>query len=118
MDEARRALVDLQSDPEAPNALLVVDEDGTYAGVLTRRLLLKHLLCEPLPERSPVNDEARWNRELLATARKCADRSVRNVLAPDLPVVARDDDLVMLIQFGCEHHCRTHRSCGLGAPPG
>ncbi len=60
LDEARRLLIDLQSDSDAPNTILVVEEDGAYAGILTARLLLKHLLGEAIPEGSPGSGGERW----------------------------------------------------------
>ncbi len=102
LDEARRQLIALQSDSAKPNALLVVEEDGRYAGILTARLLLKHLLGGSVPEGSPVSDEERWYDELLTASKRCALLKVREVLAPELPVVAPDDGLALMIKHACE----------------
>ena len=49
LGEAMQALVDLQTDKEVPNALVVLDEDGNYDGLLTARLLCKSLAARTTP---------------------------------------------------------------------
>ena len=103
LHDARRALVALHSDADAPNVLLIVDGKDHYLGMLTGRLLLKHFLPEPLPTGSPGEEPEHWDAALRNAAARGGRRRIGDVLARELPVVSRDDGLALLIHHGCEH---------------
>ena len=102
LGEAMKALVDLQADKEIPNALVVLDADGNYEGILTARLLCKSLLDTWTPQEATVKDDAGLERDLLGLVRNRSDLPVRDALIPNLPTVGLGDRLLLLIQLSCD----------------
>ena len=107
LGEAMHALVDLQADKEIPNALVVLDEDGNYDGILTARLLCKSLAARTTPGKDAGKDAdkdadagtALPKRELLELVRKRSQLRVHDALSRDLPTVAPGDRLLSLIRL-------------------
>lgn len=93
LGEAMDALVDLQADKAIPDALVVLDEDGRYEGILTARLLLR---C--LATRAPADDE----RPLLDVVRRRLGVKIHDALKRDLPTVAPTDRLLPLIRLASD----------------
>ena len=100
--QAMWTLVETQADPAFPNALVVVDQEGNYLGLLTARLLLKSLLSLWMPPKSLRTDEVALERELLAAARDRCDLRVQDTLIRGLPVAQPEDRLLSLIRSSCE----------------
>lgn len=92
LGEAIDALVDLQADKEVPNALVVLDEDGHYEGILTARVLCKSLSDGRAGQESPLLDLVRERTQL----------KVQDALDRDLPTVAPMDRLLPLIRLASD----------------
>ena len=95
-----QALVDLQADKEIPNALVVLDEDGRYDGILTARLLCKSLAARTTPDENAGT--AMPKTELLQLVRRRSQMKVRDALNRDLPTVAPGDRLLLLIRLASD----------------
>ncbi len=114
LGEAMQALVDLQTDKEVPNALVVLDEDGNYDGLLTARLLCKSLAARTTPgenadkgtdkstHKSTPESTAPPTKEQLELVRKRSQMRVHDALNRDLPTVAPGDRLLSLIRLASE----------------
>lgn len=78
-------------------AVVVVDEDGRYVGLLTPRLAVKGALALWMPD--PIDDEhdAGGDRGLTAVLAARLDEPVRAVLVHGVPTVAPGDRLVRVI---------------------
>ncbi len=102
LGEAMQALVDLQADKEIPNALVVLDADGNYEGILTARLLCKSLLDTWTPREATARDDAGLEQDLLSLVRQRSDLPVHDALSPDLPTAEIGDRLLRLIQLSTD----------------
>ena len=90
LGEAMVALRKTQREDRLPSALMVVDEDDVYQGLLTARLLIRIL----------VGDAAADDAALLQIASERLDERVGETLIDGIPVVASDDRLLTLIRRG------------------
>jgi predicted transcriptional regulator len=100
--EAMQQLVGLQTKVTIPNALIVVDREGRYAGILTARLLTRSLLALWMPEKSVREDAARHERELLEAVQDRLQVPVRDALVRGIPPIAPDARLLTIIAAGAE----------------
>lgn len=98
--EAMQALVDLQAEKEIPNALVVLDEDGNYDGILTARLLCKSLATRTTSDENPAA-QMPWT-ELFELVRRRSEMKVRDALNRDLPTVSPGDRLLSLIRLASD----------------
>jgi CBS domain-containing protein len=89
----------------APPAIVVEDEEGRYAGLITARLLLAALFPEARPAPavagSPAADAARTEAELLDAIAVSTKERVRDRLDRALPTAAPGDRLLDLIAKAC-----------------
>tara|TARA_R110002072_G_scaffold87129_1_gene196557 strand:+ start:12217 stop:12705 length:489 start_codon:yes stop_codon:yes gene_type:complete len=92
--DAMVALRGTQGEAGMPSALMVVDNDGKYRGVLTARLLIR-LLAGGHDDEGEIDDMM-----LLASARDRLSTQIGDELVQDIPVVAPDDRLLTLIRRG------------------
>ena len=102
LGEAMQALVDLQGESEVPNALVVLDANGRYEGILTARLLLKSLLTLWMPSRAAHKDEAMLEKELLDIVHERSKMAVHGALIRGLPTAAPSDRLLALVEIACD----------------
>ena len=102
LGEALHALIELQSREQTPNALVVLEKDSIYEGLLTARLVAKSLLALWMPEKAVREDELRLEKELLDVVQDRLHLKVHDALIRGLPTVAPDDRLLRLIEIGCE----------------
>ncbi|MCB9877528.1 MAG: CBS domain-containing protein [Planctomycetes bacterium] len=93
LGEAMRVLREVQGVEELPNAVMVVDDDGRFAGMLTAKLLIRMLV-------GPAQDAAHDGEELLLQARERLVMSCGEALVLDVPVVAPQDRLLTIVRRG------------------
>ena len=91
LGEAMVALRDAQAVDGLPNALMVVDADGEFVGMLTAKLLIRVLV-----DSGERVDDA----EILHVARGRLPNLIGDALIPDIPVVTPDDRLLTIIRRG------------------
>ena len=94
LGDALAALQGRQGGPGMPSALMVVDDDGQYQGMLTARLLIR-LLAGGHAEEDRVDDMM-----LLTIARDRLAIAIGDVLVADIPVVEPADRLLTMIRRG------------------
>ncbi|MHC4512770.1 MAG: CBS domain-containing protein [Planctomycetota bacterium] len=97
VSEAMQALVDLQADAEVPNALVVLDAEGRYHGILTARLLCKTLMKLWAPDKAAGADQTLLEQELLDMVRDRGKLKVQDALIWDQPTAAAGDRLLPLV---------------------
>lgn len=90
LGEAMAALRDAQERSGLPNALMVVDDDGKFCGMLTAKLLIRTLVGT-----GDTDDES-----LLGSALLQLNEPVSKGLLVDVPVVAPQDRLLAVIRRG------------------
>lgn len=79
---------------ENPNALVIVDAEGAFVGMLTAKLLIRVLVGTPPEEEAPEDDE------LLERARQRLADPIGQTSLPEIPVVGPDDRLITMIRRG------------------
>lgn len=99
---ALHQLVELQDRAGEPNAVVVVDANGDYAGLLTAHLLAKSLFALWTPGEAVRGDEYALNQDLIQAVVRYLDRRVSDTLVRGVPVVAPDARLLDVIAAGCE----------------
>lgn len=97
LGEALRSLLVLQGKPAVPSALLVLNEDGDYRGLLTARLLVRGLLSIWMPDRKVRGNEEQLQAALLDVVKDRLRVPVRDALIRGIPVVDRRARLLPLI---------------------
>ncbi|MHC4811853.1 MAG: CBS domain-containing protein [Planctomycetota bacterium] len=102
VSEAMQALVDLQADAEVPNALVVLDAEGRYHGILTARLLCKTLMKLWAPDKAAGADQTLLEQELLDMVRDRGKLKVQDALIWDQPTAAAGDRLLPLVELACD----------------
>ena len=102
LGEAMQALVDLQGESGVPNALVVLDANGRYEGILTARLLLKSLLTLWMPGKAAPKDEAMLEKELVDLVHERSRVAVQGALIRGLPTAAPSDRLLALVEVACD----------------
>lgn len=90
LDEAMAVLREQRKDERSPSALMVVDDDGVFQGMLTARLLIRILVGDADPD-----DEVLLQRASDRLADKIGDHIVAGT-----PVVAPEDRLLTMIRRG------------------
>ncbi len=100
--EAMRALVEVQAAPDVPSALVVVDAEGRYEGVMTARLLFKSLLTLWMPTKRVREDDELLGGELIEVVADRAKVAVHDALIRGLPVADPADRLLKLILLSCD----------------
>jgi len=100
--DAMDALLEAESDPEAATALVVVHEDGSYAGLLTSRLFLRCLLALWMPGKEVRRDPERLGRELLQVVEDRLGIRVADTMVRGLPTVGPEERLGRLIEKACD----------------
>lgn len=91
LGEAVTALREAQAIERLPDALMVVDPGGHYAGMLTAKLLIRILVGA-----SEGSEEV----ELLLAARERLPRLIADTALPEVPVVEPADRLLTTIRRG------------------
>jgi len=111
LGDAMTSLLETQRQAKLPSALMIVDSDGNYQGMLTARALIR-LLVEAGEDRgeeqgrsvASVSPDAPDDLALLCVARERLLWRVADVLLAGLPVVAPvvapDDRLLTMIRRG------------------
>ena len=104
LGDAVATLLATQREARLPSALMVVDGDDHYLGMLTARLLIRLLVgsagtagtaaAAPTPE--PVAEDL----SLLVAARERLAVRIADVLVAGIPIVAPQDRLLTLIRRG------------------
>ncbi|MFT4511402.1 MAG: putative transcriptional regulator [Planctomycetota bacterium] len=94
LGDAMIALRGTQGEHGMPSALMVVDGDDQYRGMLTARLLIR-LLTGGHEEGREMDDMM-----LLAVARDRLSTAVGDVLVEDIAMVAPEDRLLTMIRRG------------------
>jgi len=93
--EAMVALRAAQAEPDMPNALMVVDAEDRFVGMLTAKLLIR-ILVGSAESGGPVENEA----QLLDVASGRLSDRVGDALILDIPVVTPEDRLLTMIRRG------------------
>ncbi len=93
LGDAMVELRDAQSRTGIPNALMIVDAQGLYVGMLTAKLLVR-VLVEGADEGGDLDDDA-----LLMRARDRLARPVGGHVV-EIPAVTTDDRLLTMIRRG------------------
>lgn len=97
--EALGILLDPQARREDPRVLIVLNADGSFAGILTPRDLLKALLPEG-PTDTEVNQSVQvFEQSLIATLPDKLNAKVTEAMRRDVPTVASGQRLAKLIQI-------------------
>lgn len=94
LGDAMVALHGAQGEAGMPSALMVVDGDDQYRGMLTARLLIR-LLAAGHEEGHEIDDMT-----VLTVARDRLTTAIGDVLVEDVPVVAPEDRLLTMIRRG------------------
>ncbi len=102
LGEAIARLVTGAEDKTVPNALIVVDDDDRYEGVLTAKLVLRSLLAHWSPTRDEGFRPARLEAELLEVVAERVNVPVRDALVRGLPVADPDERILAMIEQVCE----------------
>ena len=95
LGEAVVALREAQANDDLPNALMVVDADGKFVGMLTSRLLIRILVGSG---ESGKGDDA----QLLLAACERLPNLIGDAMIPDIPVVKPVDRLLTMIRRGLQ----------------
>lgn len=90
LGQAMAALRETQREHGTPSALMVVDEDDMFRGMLTARLLIRILIGD-----GEMDDAA-----LLRAASERLHEQVGDTLLDGIPVVGPDDRLLTMIRRG------------------
>lgn len=119
--EAMAVLVENQDDADVPNALVVLDAEGGYVGLLTARLLFKSLLTLWMPARAVRKDDELLERELLTVVGDRSKLKVQDTLIRGLPTASPGDRLLALIDLACDQQLEflavVDGGCVLGLVP-
>lgn len=99
---AMRQLVGLQERTGEPNAIVVLDVNGDYGGLLTSHLLAKSLFGLWAPGEPLRQDDHALNQDLIKTVTQHLDRRVSETLVRGIPVVSPDGRLLDVIAACCE----------------
>lgn len=99
--EAMNALIEAAADPRQATALVVVNADGSYRGLLTPRLLFRVLLSLWMPAIDGDRDEERLQVEMLDVVQDRFHLRVTDALMHGLAMARPDDRLVQLIDRVC-----------------
>ncbi len=102
LGEALAALVDLQKDSLRANALVAVDADGRFEGLVTAHLLCRSLLSLWMPAKSLREDSVKLTQELLTVVGDRNELKVHDTLIRGLPQVLPNARLLDLIDAACE----------------
>lgn len=94
LGEAMVAMRQAQAKDDLPNALMVVDADGKFVGMLTAKLLIRILVG------SAEADQRIDDAQLLHVARARLTNLIGDSLILDVPVVTPDDRLLTMIRRG------------------
>ena len=97
--EATGILLDPLARQEDPRVLVVLNPDGSLAGLLTTRLLLRALVDAGPGEGAEAADETNCERLLLGAVQQRLDLRVADILSADFPVAAPHDRLPRLIEL-------------------
>lgn len=100
--EALGILVDPQVQREGPRILIVLHPDGSFAGLLTTRALLRALAPEWAFDEGAAADPAGIEARLLATMPDRLDLTVGDAMVRDVPAAKPDDRLPRLIGYLAE----------------
>ena len=90
LGEAMAAIRETHGEDSRPRALMVVDQDGLFRGLLTARLLIRIL----------VGDSDAQDSALLQVASQRLQQLVGDTLIDGIPVVSPGDRLLTLIRRG------------------
>ena len=94
LGDTMAALREAQATAGLPNAVMVVDADGKFVGMLTAKLLIRVLVG------SGESDQQVDDVELLHVARGRLSDLVGEALILDIPIVRPDDRLLTIIRRG------------------
>jgi CBS domain-containing protein len=97
--EALGILLDPQTQREAPRTLIVLNPDGSFAGLLTTRALLRALAPEWIFDDAAGANPSGIETRLLATIPARLDVTVGEAMIRDVPAVRPDDRLPQLIGY-------------------
>jgi len=109
LGDAMTALLETQREAKLPSALMVVDGDGEYQGMLTARSLIRLLVeerddCDDGagldPDVASASQDPKDDLALLCVARERLLLRVADVPLAGLPVVAPEDRLLTMIRRG------------------
>lgn len=100
--EAIARLVTGAENKTVPNALIVVDDDERYEGVLTAKLVLRSLLALWNPTPDANTPPAQIEADLLEVVAGRVNIPVRDALVRGLPVADPDDRILTMIEKVCE----------------
>ncbi|NQU44389.1 CBS domain-containing protein [bacterium] len=99
LHEALGILLDPQAREHGPRVLIVLNPDGSFAGVLTTRYLLKALLPEWVSNENEQADSADFEQRLLAAIQDKLNLRVADAMNRDVPVASPQDRLPHLIDL-------------------
>jgi CBS domain-containing protein len=99
---AMESLIAAAAESGAPNAVVVVDGEGRYEGVLTAKLLLRSLMALWSPARAVREDPLLLETDLLDHAADRGTMRVHDALVHGLPVAAPEERLFALLERVCE----------------
>jgi CBS domain-containing protein len=108
--EALGILLDPQAPESAPRVLIVLNPDGTFAGTLSTRFLLRALVPEwveredespekETPGGNPLEEEADYGKRLLHSMQERLNLKVGQAMNPDVPTVGPGECLPRLIEL-------------------
>ena len=97
---ALRKLVALQDRTTEPSAVVVLDADGQYQGLLTAHLLARSLCATWSPSDSEAGDDLALSKGLLVAARQFLNRPIGETLEQEVAVVGPGARLLEVIAAG------------------
>ena len=96
--EALGILLATLKRPGGPRVLSILNPDGSFAGILTTRYLLKALVPDWVREDEAVPEEIEFEQHLLTTMRDKLDLQIQDAMNRDVSTVSPTDRLPLLIE--------------------
>jgi len=95
-------LIAVAAESGMPNALVVLDAEGRYEGILTAKLLIRSLMALWSPARPVREDPLLLETDLLDLAADRGHMRAHDALVHGLPVAQPEERLFALIERVCE----------------